>query len=109
MPIGILFSFAGQIIDVTINGSVVLFRTSQQNRYGTIDNIKLDKKGTIKEFPDLENDEDWQNKARERFKEKMINMKTERERAEYVLDDLKKFGYKPLAWQQSGFRVINLA
>lgn len=108
MPIGIIFTFAGSVLEVIVKGGEVIFMSGVQRKMGTIDNVKLDKAGVIKEFPDLKDDEDWQKKARERFKEKMLNMKTEKERAEYILDDLKKFGYKPVYWQQSGYRPIKL-
>lgn len=108
MPIGIIFTFAGSVVEVIVKGSEVIFMSGAQRKMGTIDNLKLDKAGVVKEFPDLAEDKDWQNKARERFKEKMIKMKTEKERAEYILDDLKKFGYVPHSWQQSGYRVIKL-
>ena len=43
--------------------------------------------------------------ARERFKDKMIKYDTEMERAEYIIGDLKKYGYIPLYIQRQGHRT----
>ena len=106
--IGIVFQFGNEIVEVRVKDSSVYFRTSQLAQWADIEGIRLDKTGVIKEFPDLKDDEDWQKKARERFKEKMKNMTSETERAEYIITDLIKYGYKPQYWQRQGFRVIKL-
>ncbi len=106
--IGILFEFGSEIVEVRILDDIVLFRTSQFGTFGTIDNLKLDKKGVIREFPDLKDNEEWQKIARERFKEKMKKYKSEMDRADYIMEDLKKFGYKPMYMQRQGFRVQKL-
>jgi len=106
--IGIIFQFGAETVEVRVKDSSVYFRENQFKTWADIDGLKLDRSGVIKEFPELKDDEDWQSKARERFKEKMKTMKTEKERAEYVLDDLSKFGYIPRYWQQSGFRPVKL-
>ena len=56
--IGILFNFGLETVEVRIEEFNVFFRTSQFQRFADIDGIKLDKKGTIKEFPDLKDKED---------------------------------------------------
>ena len=106
--IGILFQFAGETIEVRIDGSNVFFRTSQFQQFGDIDGMRMDKAGVIKEFPDLKDNKDWQNIARQRFKDKMKQIDTEMGRARYIISDLTKFGYKPLFMQKKGFRPIKL-
>lgn len=108
MSIGIIFQFGTQTIQTQVEGKNLFFRTSEFMQWGDIDGLRLDKQGVIKEFPDLKDNEDWQKIARQRFKEKIKKMNTEKEIAEYVLTDLTKYGYKPLYWQQSGFRPIKI-
>ncbi len=104
--IGIIFNFGADIIEVKIKDNNIFFRTSQFQNFGDIDGIKLNKVGVLKEFPDLKDNEDWQNIARNRFKDKIKKMKTERQQADYVIKDLQKFGYKWLYFQKAGFRPV---
>lgn len=107
--IGLIFQFGSDIIEVRVDSSNVFFRTSQFQQFADIDGIKLNKAGVLKEFPDLKDNEDWQKESRKRFKDKIKKMKTERERANYVIEDLRKHGYKPMHEQRSGFRVKKLS
>ena len=102
--IGIVFNFGTDIVEVRIKDNNLFFRTSQFQNFGDIDGIKLNKVGVLKEFPDLKDNEDWQNIARQRFKDKIKQMKTEREQADYVISDLQKYGYVWLYKQREGFR-----
>jgi len=77
--IGIIFIYCGEPIEVRIASSKVYFRTAQSGQFTTIDGLKLDKSGVIKEFPDLKDRDDWQKEARERFKDKIEKMETEKE------------------------------
>jgi hypothetical protein len=106
--IGVIFEYINEKVEVRIDGTNCYFRTSQFSQFTTIDGIKLDKKGVIKEFPDLKENKNWREEAIERFKEKIKNMETEKQRAKYIIEDLTKFGYKPLFLQQQGFRPIKL-
>ncbi len=106
--IGIIFRFGTEVVEVRVRGSEVFFRTSQFTNFADIDGLKLDKSGVIKEFPDLKDNPDWQKIARQRFKDSMKQMKTERERADYIENDLEQFGYIPLYEQRSGFRPRKL-
>ena len=106
--IGVIFEYAGEIIEVRIQETKVFFRTSKSPQFATIDGIKLDKSGVIKEFPDLKDNEDWQKEARERFKDKIEKMKTEEERVKYVIEDLTKFGYKARYIQKQGHRPVRV-
>jgi len=102
--IGAVFKFGSEIVEVRVKDKNVFFRTSQHIEFGDIDGLKLNKVGVLREFPDLKDKEDWQKQAKERFKDKIKKMKTERERINYVIEDLRKHGYEPMYEQQSGFR-----
>ncbi len=103
--IGLIFTLGSEIVEVRIDNNNVLFRNPQTNgMFATIDNLKLNKSGVIKEFPELENEDDWQNIAREKFKQKIKGMNTEMEKAKYITEDLKKHAYKPLCMQRQGHR-----
>ena len=106
--IGIIFNFGADIVEVRIKDNNLFFRTSQFQNFGDIDGIKLNKVGVLKEFPDLKDNEDWQSIARNRFKDKIKQMKTEREQADYVKNDLQKFGYTPMWEMVQGFRPKKL-
>ena len=104
MAIGVIFNYGTEILEVLIKDSNVFFRTSQFQQFATIDGIKLDKSGVIKEFPDLKDNKDWKNEAISRFKEKIKKMENEEERIKYIINDLNKFGYKAMYLQKSGHR-----
>lgn len=106
--IGIIFQFGAEVIEVRIKENNVFFRTSQFTGFTDISGIKLNKVGVIKEFPDLKDNKDWQEIARQRFKDKINKMETERERADYVREDLEKFGYIAKYEQRQGFRPKKL-
>lgn len=107
--IGTIFQFGSDIIEVRIIGEQCLFKSSQYSVFSPIERLKLDKKGVIKEFPDLKDNLNWREQAIERFKNKLKSYQTEKERMDYVINDLKKYGYKPLYQQQKGFRPRRLS
>ena len=88
--IGVIFEFGNQTVEVRIIEDKVLFRTSEFQNFGSIDNICLSKTGVVTEFPDLKGNDDWERIARERFKIKMKEYKSEMDRADYIIQDLKK-------------------
>lgn len=103
--IEILFSLGGEIILVKVDGTNVKFSNSSFGVVETdISGLKLSHEGVIKEFPDLKDDKDWQNKVVQRFKDHIKSLKTEKERANYIIDDLKKYGYTAKYKQRKGFR-----
>ena len=105
MPIGTIFEFGSEVIEVRINGNNCLFRTKDYGgAFHPIDNLTLNKTGVIKEHPDLKDNKDWREEAIKRFKTKLKKMKSEKERMDYVIEDLKKYGYKPLFTQRDGHR-----
>jgi len=106
--IGVIFKFGTETVEVRVQDTNVLFRTSQFQQFGTIDGLKLDKSGVIKEFPDLKDNKEWEKIARERFKQKIKKLKTEMERAKYIIKDLQKFGYQPIYLQKAGYRPVKL-
>ena len=104
--ISLWFDFAGEKILVVINKNNVLFGNSAFGaKLATIDGLKLDYTGVVKEFPDLELKENWKEEAIKRFKEKVALMETEDEKAQYIIEDLKEYGYIPLFKQKKGFRI----
>jgi len=104
--IGIVFRFGTEIIEVRIDGVNCFFRTGTQgNLFVPINNLRIDKNGAIKEFPDLKDRDDWRSETINRFKEKLKGLNTEDERVKYICEDLKKFGYIPMYKQQAGHRV----
>ena len=103
--ITILFGFASDKILVTIKGDKILFSSTEYGAVeSTIDGLKLDYSGVIREFPDLEGDDKWKEKAIIKFKEKIKELSTEKDRADYIIYDLQKYGYVPEQIQKGGFR-----
>jgi len=103
--ITIIFGFASDKILITIRGNDIRFASTQFGaQEANIAGIKLDYAGVIREHPDLETNEDWREIAIERFKEKIKSYHTEEETAQYVIEELRKFGYQPEQKQKEGFR-----
>ena len=103
--IGAIFEFGGEYVEVRVDGFNCLFRTNQfGGALAPIDALQLDKSGVIKEFPDLKNKKEWKEEAIKRFKEKIKKMSNEDKRIKYIIEDLRKFGYKPMYYQKQGHR-----
>lgn len=103
--IDIVFKLGPDVILVKIDGNSILFgNTSQGPMLTNIDGLKLSKSGVMKEFPDLKGRDDWEKEAAKRFKEKIKSLKSERERANYIIGDLLSHGYQPWKLQVSGHR-----
>lgn len=105
--IGTIFLFGSEVVEVRVDGNNVFFRNTG-GIFATIEGLKLDKSGVLKEHPDLENNDDWQKIARERFNEKIKTFNTEKEKMNYIIEDLEKFGYVAKYQQRQGFRVVRL-
>lgn len=106
--IDVIFLFGGEHIFVRVQDCNIFFRTQQSMVYATIDGLKLDKQGVIKEHPDLADKENWKEEAIKRFKDKMKELKTEKERAMWIIKDLGGHNYIPKYLQMQGSRAIKL-
>ena len=108
--IDIIFYHGSEIVLVRIVGNVLLFKNSSYGlNWATIEGMKLDYSGVIKEFPELKDEPNWKQEAICRFKDKIKDLKDENKVYNYVVEDLKKFGYVPKFKQKQGFRreIIN--
>lgn len=104
--IGIIFDNAGEIVEARINGHQILFRTSTfGSSFVPFESLHLNKEGVVKEFPDLEGDDLWKQKATERFKDKIKSLGNENNIANYIIEDLSKHGYVAKYKQRQGYRV----
>ena len=104
--IGIIFKFANDIVETRVEGTQVYFRTSTYgSQFVTIDSLYFSKEGVIKEFPDLEGDNEWKSKAIDRLKEKLKELRGENEVATYLMNELQKYGYVAKYKQRQGHRV----
>jgi len=107
--IGAIFQLLNELVEVRIDRNNCLFRTGEYGgAFVPIDSIKLDKNGVIKEHPDLKDKDDWREQAVIRFKEHLKTLDGETKKINYVIDELKKLGYKPLYLQRQGHRTIKL-
>ena len=107
--IELLMSFYQDYVLIKIRGNSIEFgNTAYGSKMATIDNMKLDKSGVCKEFPELKDNPLWREEAIKRFKDKISLMDKEKDIADYLLNDLKKFGYIPLYLQEQGKRRVKL-
>lgn len=107
--IGVIFQLGNEMAEVRIIQNDLCFRTSTWGaQFVPIEALKIDYNGTIREFPDLKDNEEWKQIAIQRMKDKIKSLKTEQQKANYIIEDLKKFGYIPLYLQKEGFRPIKL-
>jgi hypothetical protein len=103
--IEILFYLGTEIILVKVEGHTITFSTSNQlGTYSTIDGLRLNHAGVIKEHPDLKEREDWKAEAVKRFKEKIKSFDSEDKIVDYLIYDLKKYGYVAKFKQRKGHR-----
>ena len=103
--IQIIFGFGSEKVLITIRDKDIRFgNTSFGSQMTSIDGLSLDYSGVCHEFPDLESHDDWRGEAIKRFKEKIENFDSEDEIADYLIEDLKKFGYIPEQKQKNGWR-----
>lgn len=103
--ITLLFRFGGDMTMIKIDGNNITFGSvSQGAQMAPIEGLRLSRSGVEKEFPDLKDKENWNKEALKRFKEKIKSLKTERDKAQYVITDLKKHGYEPYRLQVNGRR-----
>lgn len=103
--IDVLLSLGREVILIRVEGNKLLFgNTMFGAQMADIKGLKLDYGGVCREHPDLENSDNWREEAIKRFKEKARTFKTERQKIDYLVQDLIKHGYKPLKIQRKGFR-----
>lgn len=101
----LMFEKLGEKQIVILDGVNVKFGdTSFGSVIADIRGIKLSYKGVIKEHPDLKENPNWNEEAINRFTEKLVLLRSEEKRAAYIIEDLKKHGFKPIAKQRHGFR-----
>ena len=108
--LGFKYEPNGSLMAIEIIGNRVTSLSTMYmgvTRYSTIEGLKFSKSGMIAEFPDLKNlpFEEMRKEAIKRFKEKLKTMKTEQEVTNYLIDDLKKYGYKLYKIDKKGFRT----
>jgi hypothetical protein len=102
---------------VTPNGEPLILRIIGRQVYfvktvnglpmmSTIDGIKLNVDGMVKQFPDLEGKPvaEMRREAISRFKEHIKSLTTDDEVIKYLREDLEKSGYKLLLIQRAGHR-----
>lgn len=109
--INVLFQQQQKVIAIKIEGKHLTFATLQgfqTPQYTTIDGLKLDIGGILQEFPDLQDKEPKEIKkiAIERFKKKLTKFQSEMSIKDYLVEDLKKYGFKFKGYQKKGHRYI---
>ena len=98
----------GKIIEAIYGPNGLMFFDVTTGMITSLEGLKLSRQGVVKEFPDLENDDEWNKKAIKRLKAHLNKLKTEDAKINYVIDELKKHGYQPLFKQRAGFRPTSL-
>ena len=102
-----IFYYGSEVILVRIEGTNVRFgNSSYGNKLASIDGLYLDKAGTIKEFPDLKDRDDWKQEAINRFKIYIKKLNDEDKICNYIIKELRTKGYIPKYKQTKGFRPI---
>lgn len=105
--IDLLFRFGPDVIFVRVDGTNLSFgNTSFGAQIAPIDGLRLNQAGVIKEFPELKDNPQWREEAITRFKNRIKELPDEDQRAKYVIEDLKKYGYIPWKMKKIGFREV---
>lgn len=100
----ILFKFGGDLIETVWSEQGLMFYDPSSNMWTSPEGLRITKTGVIKEFPDLENDDEWKKKALQRLKDHIKSLKTEDEIQNYIINELIKYGYEPMCIQKAGHR-----
>ena len=105
--IDVIMQMGTELIIVRIAGHSVMFgaKTGNNPMMASIEGIQLSKAGVIKEFPELKDEPNWRQEAIARFKDKIRDLGSEDRIYHYVVEDLKKFGWKPIYRQRQGHRI----
>lgn len=89
----------GKVISIsTMSGGVT--------KYGTLEDIKYNRVGILKKFPDLK-DLAWaemRKKAIERLRKHILAFDSEEKVKDYLINDFKEYGYELYLTQKKGFR-----
>ena len=102
--IGVIFMFASDMVEVRVDGNHILFRSGMHPGWSTIEGLQLSYDGVCKEFPDLKGEINWKEQAVERFKDKIAGFQSDDKKMDYIMKDLKKYGYVPKYYQKGGHR-----
>ena len=104
--IDLLFFRGTEISFVRVNGHSVGFADNLSgNMFASLKGMKLDYYGCVKEFPDLKDNKNWKEEVIKRFDKKIKSMDSEEEIADYIVEELTKFGYILKKKQKAGFRA----
>lgn len=105
MTIQSTFQLGSERIIVRIIRENVLFFDLQNNMMSPLEGLRFSREGAIKEYPDLKDDENWKQKAIQRFTDKIKSLPSETKRMEWIIEEIRKMGYTPLYQQQDGWRL----
>lgn len=98
------FRMGGEIVEVVVKGNELLFYVN--GTMTTIEGVRLDKSGCLREHPDLKGNTDWKKITKERFKKHYKTFSSELDKINYVKTELTKYGYEPRYYQRAGHRPI---
>ena len=108
--IDLIFNFANEVVLIKIAGTQITFgNTAFGARMASLKGLRLDFHGTIREFPDLEGEIDWREKAIERFEKHIGSLNGEDAIADYIIKELRSKGYSPQLKQKAGFRPVKIS
>lgn len=103
--IQLMFEKAGDRIVIIIKNNEILFGNTAFGTYlAKMEGLHLSYEGVIREHPDLKEEPNWRIEAIKRFKKKIESFRTEDEKADYIIEDLRKHYFVPLFKQREGFR-----
>ncbi len=103
--IEVIFYYGSEVSFVRISRNDIRFATgSSGNKLAPIDGLRLSYSGVCREHPDLELNKEWKQEAIKRFKDKIKSLRTEDDKAQYIIEDLKKHGYVAKFKQKAGHR-----
>ena len=107
--IGVIFQRMDEVVEIRIDGNNIYLRNTQTGlSFVPLDNMLLLKSDVVKEFPDLNDNENWRQIAIQRLKDKINSFDNEDSKVQYLISELSKKGYKAIAKQKEGYRPQRL-
>lgn len=104
----VTFSLGGDMLVVEVDGNNAVFMDGASGMLTSIEGLRINRAGVLKEFPDLEHDDEWRKKAIDRLKLHISRIESEHGRIDYIISELVKHGYRPLFRQKNGWRPVKV-
>ena len=101
---GILFEHFGSIIEIRYSGNDLITRSSEYGSNFNYIYTSFEHEKVIRQFPELEYDQEWRTKAYKKLVDIINTYKTDDDKIKYIIKELKPHGFVAKYVMKKGFR-----